>query len=57
MDITIRISGLSSSAYGYIQMIPKTYSIPLWWNGVEKKMLTPRKSIIKNFYFKDSNRL
>jgi len=34
-------------------MVPKTYSIPLWWNEVEKKMLTPRKLIIKIFYLKD----
>ena len=34
-------------------MVPKTYSIPLWWNEVEKRMLTPRKLIIKIFYLKD----
>ena len=35
-------------------MVPKTYSIPLWWNEVEKKMLTPRKLIIKIFYLNDN---
>ena len=35
-------------------MVPKTYSIPLWWNEVEKKMLTPRKLIIKIFYLRDN---